>query len=327
VKCRANIVFKLKEHLGVVLAPSDQRFDTFGSTFGCVFQDERESDFYFYYTGSIDKGWSRASIGIATSKDGINFGKYPGNPVISIGTQSVTPAVFKAFGKYWMVFAIRTGLTHGRSLGIAVAEQAFGPWTFLKRLIEPKEAWEGGSIDIGPSVVELDDDERLIFYSNVWSGILSRFIQRSTRRHIGLLRLRVSGSREIQSSKWSRNPLAHLNGERGSWNESLFCPGYLRLRDKHYLMPTGSTYSAGHHYKQYIGLVEDSSPFFENPSSIAILINGSEEKNQILPTAQSEIALDTPSPFLRGNEIWLYYAAMDRADGVWKTALSIFSIN
>jgi hypothetical protein len=325
-------VIKLKEHLGVVLTPSDQEFDRFGSGWSCMFRDEHEGIFYLYYTGWIDKSRIKASIGIATSKDGINFVKHPGNPVISIGRQSVTPAIFKAFGKYWMVFAIRTASSHGRKLAMAVAEQPLGPWTFVKELIEPEIAWEAISIDIGPSVVE-SDDERLIFYSNVASGFLSRLPyvrrlgRRFVRRHVGILKLKLTGSGEIQCSRWNRNPLAHLNGERGSWNESLFCPGYFRLRDKHYLLPSGSTYSVGAPYKQYIGLVEDSSPFFENPSSIATLIDGPEDKNQILPTARSEIALDTPSPLLRGNEIWLYYAVMDRADSIWKTALSIFSID
>jgi len=47
----------------------------------------------------------------------------------------------------------------------------------------------------------------------------------------------------------------------------------------------------------------------------------------ILPNIKSEIALDTPSPLIKGDELWLYYAVMDRADGIWKTALSIFSIS
>jgi len=324
-------VVKLKEHLGVVLSQSDQEFDGFGSGFGCVLQEE--DMFYLYYTGSIDKNWSKASIGIAQSKDGIAFVKYQGNPVISVGKQSVTPTIFKSSGKYWMVFAIRTTSRldprgHGRSLGIATAERPFGPWRFVRQLIEPKEAWEEDNIDIGPSAVELDNDEHLIFYSNVDSGLLTRvpYGQRWTRRHIGLLRLKISASGDIQFSRWNRNPLAHLNGQLGSWNESLFCPGYLKIGDKHYLLPAASTYSIGYPFKQYIGIVEDSSPFFENPSSIAMLIDGPREKHQILPKARSEIALDSPFPIVRGNEVWLYYAAMDRADRIWKTALSIFLI-
>jgi len=75
-----------------------------------------------------------------------------------------------------------------------------------------------------------------------------------------------------------------------------------------------------------VGLIEDTSPFFQHPTSIQILINGPEERSDILPSGRSEIALDTPCPILREKELWLYYSVMDRADMVWKTALSIFSL-
>jgi len=318
----------LKEHIGVVLSPSDQEFDKFGSAFGCVLHEERESTWCLYYTGSIDKSWSNASIGVATSKDGVNFAKYPSNPILSMGKQSVTPAIFRASNDYWMVFALEPVMGHGRRLGIAVASNAFGPWTFVKQLIQPDKPWEGDSIDVGPSIVPVDDDY-LVFYSNVEGGFFSRHIfgQKSIRRRMGILKLKVSNGREIQFRRWEGNPLSHLNGERGSWNESLFCPGYFRLHETHYLLPTGSIYSVGHPYKQYIGIVEDSSPTFEHPFSVRLLIDGPKEKNKILPTARSEIALDTPCPLMRQNELWLYYAVMDRADGIWKTALSIFLVD
>jgi hypothetical protein len=44
----------------------------------------------------------------------------------------------------------------------------------------------------------------------------------------------------------------------------------------------------------------------------------------ILQNIKSEIALDMPSPLIKWDELWLYYAVMDRADGIWKTTLSIF---
>jgi hypothetical protein len=51
-----------------------------------------------------------------------------------------------------------------------------------------------------------------------------------------------------------------------------------------------------------------------------------EKKEKIIPGIKSEIALDTPCPIIRNGELWLYYSAMDRTDGVWKTALSIFPL-
>jgi hypothetical protein len=74
-----------------------------------------------------------------------------------------------------------------------------------------------------------------------------------------------------------------------------------------------------------VGLIEDSTPFFQNPTYERILINGAAEKDDIMLNSKSEIALDTPSALKRLDEIWLYYASMDRPDGVWKTGLSVFS--
>jgi len=36
------------------------------------------------------------------------------------------------------------------------------------------------------------------------------------------------------------------------------------------------------------------------------------EKRRIIPGIKSEIALDTPCPIIRNEELWLYYSAMDR---------------
>ncbi|RLI17825.1 hypothetical protein DRO54_10970 [Candidatus Bathyarchaeota archaeon] len=91
-------------------------------------------------------------------------------------------------------------------------------------------------------------------------------------------------------------------------------------------MPAASTYSIGFPYKQYIGLIKDQSPYFLNPTKIGILIDGPKEKGKIISSIKSEIALDTPCPIIRGDELWLYYSAMDRADGIWKIALSIYSL-
>lgn len=145
-------------------------------------------------------------------------------------------------------------------------------------------------------------------------------------RQIGILRIKNPAGEIIQFSRWDKNPLSHLNGPSGSWNESLFCPGYFELGGVHYLLPAGSTYSVGYPYSQYVGLVEASTPFFETPVSARPLIDGPREKNNLLPGLKGEIALDTPCPVLVGDEVWVYYSAMDRADGIWKMVLSSFKI-
>ena len=325
-------VIKKKDHKGVVLDVSDQGFDSGAATFGSLFYEE--GVFYLFYTGSSDIKWSSASIGLAISNDGLHFEKLNAiNPVLNakdIGyEQAATPAVFKVKGFYYMAFAGKPK-NGGRRICIAYSEDLKGPWHFLKELIKPQYFWEGNSIDLGPSVVKQTDDEVLLYYSNVSNkGGLQKtlFGPRYWLRMIGILKLHVRSPNEIEAYKYERNPLKHLNGSKGAWNESLFCPGYIRLGDKYYLLPAASTYSVGFPYKQYIGLIEDFSPFFNNPIDKEILINGPEEKKMILPNIKSEIALDTPSPLIKGDELWLYYAVMDRADGIWKTALSIFSIS
>jgi len=122
------------------------------------------------------------------------------------------------------------------------------------------------------------------------------------------------------------NPLKHLNGEFGTWNESLFCSGYFELNGRHYLFPACSTYSMGKPYRQYIGLVESTSPLFKEWSYFHTLISGPSESD-IIPNPKGAIALDSPCPLKKADELWLYYAVMDRADGIWKTALSIFNLD
>ncbi len=319
-------MIKLKKHLGVILEPSKQGFDIGASTFGCLFKDPDDRNYYFYYTGSSE-GWTKASIGVAKSLDGIRFVKYTENPLISLGNECRTPALFKAADKYWMAFAFRLK-TRDRRLGIAVADHPLGPWRFVKELIKPKYNWEGNSIDIGPSIVNLNQEEYLVFYSNITNKRFLRLIfgPRYWYRRIGVLKLRISETKGITAERWIKNPLTHLNGIKGMWNESLFCPGYYKLDKRHYFLPVASTYTVPFPYKQYIGLLQDSSPFFENATTKCILINGPEEKSSIMPSIESEIALDSPSPLVLGKELWLYYSVMDRADGIWKTALSIFTL-
>lgn len=141
-----------------------------------------------------------------------------------------------------------------------------------------------------------------------------------------ILKLKIRGPKDIEALKFRYNPLDRLNGVKGSWNESLFCPGCLRIGENYFLFPSASMYSIGFPYKQYIGLNIDSTPYFASPKLIRILIDGPREKNQIMHNIKDEIALDTPSPIIVNDKLYLYYAVMDRADNIWKTALTIFSL-
>lgn len=282
-----------------------------------------------YYTGASDVHWKNASIGVATSNDGLTFTKRTEvNPIIQFGNRAVTPTVFKAGSYYYIIFAFLPESAEYRRIGIAFADDPLGPWQFIGELIRPKTRWEGDDIDLGPSIARISDEEFLVYYSNVSNkgGPLSLILgPKYWLRCIGILRVRVKSPSHIEATRFEGNPLKHLNDPKGSWNESLFCPGYLKIQDRHFLFPSASTYSVGFPYRQYIGIISDTSPYFQNPCKVDILINGPEEKTRIIPETRSEMGLDTPSPLLRGNNVYLYYAVMSRRDEIWKIALTIFN--
>lgn len=316
-------------HQGVILSPSEKGFDKGATTFATVYLDLDTGKFHLFYSGAENISWTRSSIGLATSKDGINFNKV-GKALDSkelAYSEILTPVVFRVKDYFYMVFAakpLRKSI-FGRRLAIAYSDELRGPWHFLKELIRPTHIWEGLDIDLGPSYAKISEEEVLLYYSNVTlKPILHRIYGKGYVRRIGILKLKIRSPKNIMVLRYKKNPLKHLNGRLGSWNESLFCPGYIKIGKYHYLLPAASTYSVGFPYKQYVGLVKDSTPYFQRPIYIKMLINGPKEKGSIIPNIKSEIAIDTPKPIYWKEKIYLYYGVMDREDGVWKTALTIF---
>jgi len=322
-------------HRGTILDASESGFDAGGAGFASVFCDhENPETTYLFYTGGADTSLSRAGIGLAVSSKDLGFRKLTDlNPILEYDEhngRAMTPAVFRVRNYFYMVYA-RNLPQEGRLL-IAYASDPKGPWRDIQEVARPEDSWEERHIDIGPTIVELAEDEVLVYYSNLprtlRATLLYRYLfaPKYPLRRIGIVRIKIRSPSNLEICKFERNPLRHLNGPKGGWNESLFCPGYLRWDDVHCLLPATSTYSVGFPYRQYIGLTTDSSPYFQRPESMRILIDGPKEKDQILPGIRGEIALDTPSPLVKGDELYLYYAAMDRDNGVWRTALTVFPL-
>jgi hypothetical protein len=327
-------VFRSKSHKGVVLDRSHMGFDKNAACFASIFWDKEKSNkIYLAYTGASDLKFSDASIGLAESDDGLNFRKLNEvNPLVSsrsLGNQQcVTPVIFVIKDAYYMVFSTKP-FGGGRRICLAWSDEIRGPWHYAGELIRPRSLWEGYDIDLGPSIVKLTEDEVLIYYSNVsnkryWDLL---FGPKYWHRRIGVLRLKITSSKSFKAYRFCGNPLGNLNGSAKSWNESLFCPGYMNFEGTHYLFPATSTYSVGYPYTSCIGLVADTSPYFQNPSYKEILIDGPREKQLILPTVKSEITFDSPCPIIMGDKLHLYYSVMDRADEVWREALTIFDLN
>lgn len=330
---------KKRVHHGLVLDVSRDGFDRGAATSASVFVDEDDQDTLFmFYAGASDIGWSHSAIGLARSEDGLKFEKVSKVPILEGDANSfcckeaLAPVVTRVKNRFYMVFTGKASFGSSRRLGIAYADAPEGPWHIIGELIKPTRVWEGRDIDNGLSLVRLSQDTFLVFYSNITSWTMRdvfTFLRRYPVRRIGMLKVRVRGTSpsSIEAYRSQNIPLKHLNGPKKSWNESLFCPGYIQLSAKHCLFPAASTYSIGYPYRQYIGMVTGNSPFFsKNECRIEKLIDGPLERSSIIPGVKGEIALDTPVPVLRESqgELFLYYSVMDRADGIWKTALTIF---
>lgn len=330
-----------KAHHGIVLDVSSDEFDRHSVDFGSIFVDEDDpSTIFLFYSGTQDAQWSHSAIGLAVSDDASKFRKISSIPILEGDSKSfcnreaLTPAVTRVGNRFYMVFSGRPSSKASRRIGIAYADEPRGSWHVIGEILKPTHLWEGVHLDNGPTLVKLDETTFLIFYSNLTThsklDILT-FLRRYPIRRVGIAKVRVRGPSlsQIEVYKLPINPLKHLNGSRGNWNESVFCPGYFQLNETHFLVPAASTYSVGFPYKQYIGIASGNSPFFnKSQSHIEKLIDGPSEKSQIIPNIKSEIALDSPSPLLdkEKNKLFLYYSVADRADYVWKIALTTFDL-
>ena len=332
---------KSRMHNGLVVDVSSDGFDRGGASFGSIFiNDDDPDNLFLFYSGAQDAKWSRSAIGLAVSDDAFNFKKIGSNPILEGDAQSfchgeaLGPATIRVRSRFYMVFAGRLSLKTSRRIGIAYADDPKGPWHILGEILKPTRIWEGVHIDNGPSLVKLDETTFLLFYSSVTTpskfDILA-FLRRYPIRRIGIAKVRIRGPSlsQIEVYKHSANPLKHLNDVKGYWNESVFCPGYFQLNGMHYMFPAGSTYSVGFPYKQYIGIASSNTPFFnKSHTHIEKLIDGPSEKSQIIPNIKSQIALDSPCPLNieEKNKLFLYYSVADRADYVWKIALTTFDL-
>lgn len=329
-------------HLGIILDVSPKGFDRRSVDFGSIFVDEDDpSSLFLFYSGTEDTKWSHSAIGLAMSSDGIKFRRVSSNPVLDGDSNSfnhretLTPAIVRLSNRFYMVFSGRPSSKKSRRIGIAYADDPRGPWRIIGEILKPTRLWEGMHLDNGPSLVKMDEETFLVFYSNLTTrsklDILA-FLRRYPIRRIGIAKVRVRGPMlsQIEVHKLSTNPLKHLNGSKGSWNESVFCPGHFQLNGTRYLVPAASTYSVGFPYKQCIGIVSSNDAFF-NRSDIYIekLIDGPSEKSKIIPNIRSQIALDSPYPLLvkDKSKLFLYYSVADRVDYSWKIALTTFNLN
>lgn len=266
-------------------------------------------------------------IGVAFSGDGLYFANTRSSILRNQAQFNLfhvaTPAVAKIDSLYIMVFSGRVGKFDPLSLYLAVSRQPEGPFKIISRILKPNIVKESFWIDNGPGVAPLDKNRFIIYYSNT-QKTPTDFIRGYAKRIIRALEITIDADQARLLKVQRLDSLSNLNGDKGAWNESLFCPGYLKMGEKHFLFPATGIYSVKPIPSQSIGLYESSSPLFMNYIFKMQLIDGLFERKKIYPNCKGEIGLDTPSPILMGYDLYLYFSICDRSEGKWLTTLVIF---
>jgi len=295
-------------------------FDSYSVAFPSIFRENKE--IFLYYTGSPNKRWSFASIGVACSKDALNFTREGDSILIDqslsdFACEAVTPAVARVGSNYYMVLSGRKYRHNRRVLGIAYSDDPKGPYRLIKKLHEPKEPWEGFSIDNGSTLIKEEKDVLILYYSNCAPSLTDFITRKPSRRNMGLLKIKIKGTdpRSIELLYPETNPVSTLCGNLGEWNESIFCPGYLSYENNGILFFAASRYSKKP-TPQSIGYAIVDSPYINRvigkPERLVDQTNFELEGG---PT----FSFDSPSPLMIEDEkILLFYSVMDRQIHSWK---------
>ncbi|PYT26748.1 MAG: hypothetical protein DMG57_20510 [Acidobacteria bacterium] len=121
--------------------------------------------FYMYYLGQ-DRAW-RQRIGLARSRDGIQWEKLRSSPVLDLGEAGALdeeglgePAVWAAQGSYWMLYTGRDR-AENRRLGLGQSRDGVN-WKRMPLVISGNAAWDS-KVVCDPSVEVQRDAVRVWF--------------------------------------------------------------------------------------------------------------------------------------------------------------------
>jgi len=206
-------------HHSIILDASQNGFDKGAAAMGSILLTDEDPDrLFLFYTGASDIYWSRSAIGLATSKNMLEFRRNGGNPILE-GSKDpffhkciLNPAVIRVNNRFYMIFSGESAPKSSRKLGIAYADDPEGPWRIMGELIKPSFLWEGNAIDNGSSILKLDDETILLYYSSITSPKIydiSTLLRRYPIRRIGILKVRIRGTSlsRIEAMRFSGNPL------------------------------------------------------------------------------------------------------------------------
>jgi predicted GH43/DUF377 family glycosyl hydrolase len=127
----------------------------------------RGGEYYYMYFLGQDRA-ARQRIGVARSRDGIQWEKLRTNPILEVGEPGSfdenglgEPAVWQARGFYWMLYTGR-GAGEVRKLGMARSTEGVH-WTKLPYVFAGAQDWDSKVI-CDPSVLPIDDTSIGVYF-------------------------------------------------------------------------------------------------------------------------------------------------------------------
>jgi parallel beta-helix repeat protein len=110
-----------------VLQPSGTGWDSTNVIIPRVIYDN--GTYFMYYLGANGDQWSSSQIGVATSKDGVHFTRYSGNPIIprvpnTWQNSVMTPSVIKVGDTFYMIY-MAADTNHYTRFGLATSTDGF----------------------------------------------------------------------------------------------------------------------------------------------------------------------------------------------------------
>lgn len=283
-------------------------WDDHGATFASVIWDDATAEFRMYYHGFSG---TVHQIGLATSPNGLDWTKYPGNPIMTPtpgawDANSVrVPMVWKENGAYHMMY---TGLgSGGYQIGYAVSSNGISWNKHPGNPVFNDPTWAHGETE-NWGVIKVVD-QYLMWYCD-----------------FGQRRSGIAVSTDLVN--WTPHqsaPIFASSGVVGDERYSQFCPFTFKYGDDYYVLVP--SYTAGSNYSKFY-LYSSPSPFFpeENRQLVRIVHNVGQagawdDHDSDTPFV---LTLDVQRTQLYNNELWCYYAGEPGNDN-WQMGLHLES--
>ncbi len=284
-------------------------WDDHGATFASVIWDNAEGEFRMYYHGFTSAGAAAHQVGMATSTDGLNWTKYPGNPIVTPGpsawdNHSVrVPMVWKEGTDYHMIYtgyngsAFQVGYAYS-SDGINWTKHASNP-VFNDPTWANNETENWGVMKVG--------SDYLMWYSD-----------------FGVRRSGIAVSSDLLS--WTPHTAGPIFGSvvgPSDYRYNQYCPFSFKYGGDYYvLVPSyNNTYNFSRYY-----LYRSSSPYFpvsdRHLVRIAHEVGAGGQWDDNDSDTPFVLTLDIERTLFYNDELWCYYSAEGGAN-LWKEGLHL----